>query len=269
MFCQIYDKHVTKACIAVLTRGYKTNKEYETLCKRNKSIEINLIDKEIDILIFHEGNITIEQQSYISNHTPLLHIIFIDISPIAFKKEKEQIKFSVETRGIPINYRHMCSFWFVDFWNVVKDYDFLLRIDEDCVMDCNIDTIFSQLHTYLFVAGHYENDQDFVTRGLNDFTRSFIEKNKHQYTFTETKPKQVAGPYTNVIGFSLIELRKNNILMKYIQEVDSSTLIYERRWGDLPIWGEVIYYICGTHTLLLDSYITYFHGSHHKQINTK
>lgn len=269
MICQIYDKKVTKACISVLTRGYKNNNEYDTLCKRNKSIEIHLDDKDTDILIFHEGNITIEQQSYISNQTPLLHIIFIDISPIAFKKEKERIPFSAETLGASIGYRHMCSFWFVDFWKLVMNYDFLLRIDEDCVMESTIDTIFSQLHTYLFVAGHYENDMDHVTRGLNQFTLTFIQHNSRQYMFTETKPKQPAGPYTNVIGLSLTELRKNNILMKYIQEIDSSTMIYERRWGDLPLWGEVIYYICGNHSLLLDPHLTYFHGSHNKKINRK
>jgi hypothetical protein len=39
-------------------------------------------------------------------------------------------------------------------------------------------------------------------------------------------------------------------------------MIYRRRWGDLPLWGEVIYYIFGSELLKIDKDIKYFHGSH-------
>ena len=54
-------------CIAVLTRGYPTISEYDQLIKRNIHISKNLNDKSLDILIFHEGNITEEHQIYIKN----------------------------------------------------------------------------------------------------------------------------------------------------------------------------------------------------------
>ena len=42
------------SCIAVLTRGYNNYNDYSMLIKRNKHIECNLNNKNIDVLIFHE-----------------------------------------------------------------------------------------------------------------------------------------------------------------------------------------------------------------------
>ena len=66
-------------CIAVLTRGYDRIEDYSLLIRRNKCIEINLIDKNTDNLIFHEGNIREEHQQYIQTQTPNLNIIFKEI----------------------------------------------------------------------------------------------------------------------------------------------------------------------------------------------
>ena len=54
---------------------------------------------------------------------------------------------------------------------------------------------------------------------------------------------------------------------KYIQHVDSSNQIYEKRWGDLPLWGEAIDYILGTDGLFIDKTFTYYHGSHNSHVN--
>lgn len=59
-------------CIAVLTRGYIDSKKYKTLIDRNICIDNHLIDKEVPVLIFHEGNIKHCDQTFIENQTPLL-----------------------------------------------------------------------------------------------------------------------------------------------------------------------------------------------------
>jgi hypothetical protein len=112
-----------KSCVAVLTRGYRDIHRYDSLIKRNQHIANNL-KGEVDILIFHEGNIHVGQQIYIQKKTPNL-LRFIDISEYAFKAEKENVVIK-EAPQFNVSYRHMCSFWFVDFWNYVKDYDKLL-----------------------------------------------------------------------------------------------------------------------------------------------
>jgi len=255
-----------KNCIAVLTRGYEDIKQYDLLIKRNNSILQNLNDTSTNILIFHEGNITEQHQVHIQTQTPALKLKFIDISHIAFQKSKEAIPFE-EAHGFGHGYRHMCSFWFVSFFDIVKDYDKLLRIDEDCIIESNIDNIFLELNNNLFVCGHLDKDEEFVTKGLNAFSLEFLNKNKEIYNFKNADTKEPGGPYTNLIGFNLDKMRKIELFEKYRIEIDKSNMIYKRRWGDLPLWGEVIYYIFGHETMKVDKTIKYFHGSHNMKVN--
>jgi hypothetical protein len=255
-----------KSCIAVLTRGYSHITNYSMLIKRNNYIANNLNDKSVDILIFHEGNIEKEHQSYIQSETPVLKIQFIDISNIAFMKEKQDIVIK-EAHRFGIGYRHMCSFWFVNFWDAVKEYDKLLRIDEDCFVDFNIDKILSCLDTSLFVAGGDCRDDEFVTKGLNNFSLEFINEHKNTYAFKQNGTKHPRGPFTHTMGFAIGKIRNYDIFHKYRFAVDASNMIYERRWGDLPLWGEVIYYIFGSETIHIDRSMRYFHGSHGASVN--
>ena len=253
-------------CIAVLTRGYNNTEQYSTLIKRNKHISVNLNDKTIDILIFHEGNITSEQQIFIINQTPELKIEFINILDIAFQNDKNNIIVE-EAPQFGLGYRHMCSFWFINFFNVVKKYDNLLRIDEDCFINSNIDNLFLELNKYIFICGKISGDCDFVTKGLNLFSLDFLKKYENNYTFKNKNPRGPCGPYTNLIGFSLKKINNNDAFKQYIDDLDKSDMIYKRRWGDLPLWGEVICYIFGDETLKVDNTIKYFHGSHNTYVN--
>ena len=258
-----------KKCIAVLTRGYEHFHNYSLLIQRNKHIENNLLDKTIDILIFHEGNITEQHQIEIAQQTPLLKIIFLNIkSSKAFRNEKENTQFYQPTLEWGIGYRHMCSFWFADFLHFVSEYDYLVRIDEDCNIYSNVDYIFTKLNEYCFISGTCEKDQPHVTLGLNQFTIDFVNKNSDSYVFKQNEVKDPpSGPYTNLFGISLNFVRTHDILLKYIQEIDFSNKIYENRWGDLPLWGEVIDYITGKESIFIDNTIKYYHASHCMQVN--
>ena len=256
----------SKICIAVLTRGYTNNNKYYKLIERNKCIEKRISSKKVDILIFHEGNITYSQQKYISTKTPSLPIKFINVTTNAFGKEKETIQIDNDTKAFTMGYRHMCSFWFIDFLNFVKEYDYLVRIDEDCFVMFDPLSMIVSLKDYHFVSGVYEDDEPYVTKGLNDFTLSFIKENS-TYIFSETDPKQPGGPYTNLFGISLHAIRNNPILYHYQLKVSYHNYIYKFRWGDLPLWGEVIHYIFGDKSLLLDTNLTYYHESHNMCIN--
>jgi len=255
-----------KSCIAVLTRGYDDISKYYMLIKRNNHIAKNLVDKSTDVLIFHEGNIKEDHQRYIQNETPVLKIQFIDISPIAFRREKQSIEIK-QAHGFGLGYRHMCSFWFVNFWDAVKEYDKLLRIDEDCYIDFNIDKFLSDLDKWFFIVGGDCKDGDYVTRGLNNFSLEFINQHKNTFIFKQNDTKFPSGPFTHTMGIALDKIRNNDIFQKYKLAIDESNMIYERRWGDLPLWGEVIYYIFGSDTLNIDKNIKYFHESHNVKVN--
>lgn len=253
-----------KNAVVVLTRGYININDYDTLIKRNISIERNLNDKNTHILIFHEGNINIEHQTYIIGKTKNLNIIFICIKDYAFTDEKKHIKHYEPSAEFGLNYRHMCSFWFVDFWNFVKEYTNIIRIDEDCEIMFNIDKVFDKLHNKVSIFGMWSEDVDYVTHNLNKFTLEFICKHT---TINNVKEHLPSGPYTNVIGLNLNLLRTNDVLHKYIKNISDSNNIYIYRWGDLPLWGEVLYYFYNENNYLLDEDIKYFHGSHNIDVN--
>lgn len=253
-----------KNAVILLTRGYTNIKRYDMLINRNKSIEKNLIDKSIDILIFNENNITNEHQNYIKKMTPNLNIIFINILEKAFLNEKKNIKVDKSVEKFSLGYRHMCSFWFVNFWNFVETYDRVLRIDEDCIIDFNIDKIFYLLNNKVAIYGHWERDCDFVTNCMNSFTLNFFKNNGIDII---KKDKIISGPYTNIISFNLEKLRQNELLFKYINEIDKSNNIYIWRWGDLPLWGEVLLYMYDKDDHLLTKYIKYYHKSHNRKVN--
>lgn len=261
-----YFHEMPKKCIAVLTRGYTNLNLYDNLIKRNQHIETQLMDKTIDILIFHEGNISEEQQEFISKQTPLLQIIFTNVKgEHAFRGEKEQVAIDPSTNPkneFGIGYRHMCSFWFMDVAPFVKNYDQMLRIDEDCYITSSVDDIFSNLHDYTLVSGKVATDAEFVTKGMNEFTLAFMNQDFKQHV-----SKSPGGPYTNLMALSLGAIREHVQFQKYVKAVDDSNYIYERRWGDLPLWGEAIHYLLGEETMLIDKSIRYFHESHASQVN--
>jgi hypothetical protein len=252
-------------CIAVLTRGYSDVQKYDDLIKRNNHISQNLRDKSIKNLIFHEGNITLEHQTYIKDQTIELDTEFIDVSDVCFKPEKKEIRFEA-AEGFELGYRHMCSFWFVNFFKLVEKYDQLLRIDEDCFVMTNLDGIFADLERYTFITAICADDDDYVTKGLNDFSLEFILLHLHS-PFKQYGAKKPRGPYTNLIAFSLETIRSNVLFQEYRDRVDAADFIYKFRWGDLPLWGEVIHYIFGNETMKVDTDIRYFHSSHKCDVN--
>ena len=245
--------------VVVLTRGYTDIKKYDTLLKRNEHIYKNLKNKNTDILIFHEGNITPKQQIYIKNKSNLPRLKFVSVER-DFKKKT--MNFYKPTKRFGIGYRNMCSFWFVGFWKYTKNYDKILRIDEDCFIDCNIDEIFEICNDKICVFGYMSNDSSYVTKGLNEFTINFLKQKK--IIKKKTNPN---GPYTNLICFNLQKLRKNKLLKQYINKIKISNNIYIFRWGDLPLWGEVLKYMFKNEDYLLSKKIKYFHKSHNKKIN--
>ena len=251
-----------KNCVAVLTRGYTNISSYQKLIRRNTQISKNLNNKDIDCLIFHEGNIPEEHQTYIQEKTPELRLIFINVNNgHAFKKENELIPHSEESKKWGgTGYRHMCAFWFTQFLEFTQEYDKLLRIDEDCYIDFNVDQQFETLDQFTFVCGRWEHDNySYVTRGLLQVSINIFGCSNHT----------LFGPYTNVTGFNLKIIRNtienNETLRKYIDTIISSNGIYQHRWGDLPLWGEMIVNIYGKSSVKLDK-LRYFHESHNLQL---
>lgn len=257
------------SAIVTLTRGYNNLQSYNKLILRNKSIEKNLYNKNIVLIIFHEGNILEEHQKYINSNTNSLSFEYIDVAKdgLAFHKEKEKIeKYNHhEVYGFPAGYFHMCHFWSIDFFYFVKNFDYIIRIDEDCTIDFNVDEMFNKLQHTTVLYGNTFKDVASVTQGLNQFTIDFLKKNIKDKNF---RPRPSVGPYTNIILFNLKRIRENDLIFEFLEEIKNSNNIYRYRWGDLPIWGEILHYFVDIDVINnSNKTIKYYHSSHSKQIN--
>ena len=275
-----------KNAIVVLTRGYNENHKYMKLISRNLMIDNvlfhkknknnNINKKNIDIIIFHEGNITYEQQNFIQSMTPKLELIFKDIKKCdpknAFDNKKNLKNMDLcppneKSERFGLGYKHMCHFWAIDYLYYLKDYKYIIRIDEDClILKFNHD-IFDKMKNdkIYFSSRKWQNqDHDFVTVGLKKTLEEFSKKFKLEKKCSYEK---VRCPYTNFMIIDIQYFLNNKMYNKYIKIIDKTHGIYSNRWGDLPIWGSFL-------SMFIDkknynngkkkpfNEITYIHGSH-------
>jgi hypothetical protein len=270
---------MNKNAIVVLTRGYENPIYYKNLIFRNKQIEekiTNKTNKSFDVLIFHEGNIIKEHQKLISDVTPKLKLNFIDVKKTtpktAFDNSKNKINMelcppTLQSNSFPLGYKHMCHFWSIDFLDYLKDYKFIIRIDEDCFIK-NFDLgILDEMekNKILFVSPEFQQQDDwFVIVGLEKLWNEFIEEKK----ITPFKSfQEVTCPYTNLMIVDIENIRNNDIINEFLKKIDSSHGIYSNRWGDLPIWGLILSTMVDSKYYSEIKSISYFHQSHNKNVN--
>lgn len=212
-----------KVAIIGLTRGYPNNQsKYSDLLLRNSKIYENINSKLLNpykLIIFHEGNISFSDQKYIQKNSPE-DLQFIDISNL-FNKYSS-------TDG----YKIMCKFQMYYLWQYVKEFDYVVRIDEDVFIEKydektiqkmakkNIDFYFSKLS--------YESHIP-----TNKTLPFFIKKH---YGLKNIKFYNHLFPYTNfyISKTNIWLIPRVNELLKKIAE---STEQIEFRWGDLPVLG--------------------------------
>lgn len=262
-----------ECAIIVLTRGYEKIDDYKVLIERNNHIRKNLRNVDIPLIFFHEGNITPEHQEHIIANTPDLWMNFIDISATAFLKDKESIKFDERTDHPPwqIGYRHMCHFWFKDFFDYVENYDYVLRIDEDCFVKFSIDKAFEEIISNKenpFFYGTTFGEPGWIVKNMNATTLDFMKKKG-----LNAKSRRAVGPLTCIFGLNLPIIReKMDILNEFFDHIDKSEGIYQYRWGDLPLWGEMMFYFFDIECLTekyIKRWMLWYHKSHGKTVNLK
>jgi hypothetical protein len=262
---------MNKNGIIALTKGYKKNEEYKELISRNKSIYDVYYSKlqnknECDIVLYHEGNITNEQQKWIQEQTPNLPLIFKEIEFINFnetdiKPNNKYCHLNDRTKYFPNGYKNMCHFWSVDLFKYTKEYDYIIRIDEDCIIKKLSPTILSEYKTknIYYSSPYYQGyDAEDFTMGMEQFFQD-INNGKKYYN--------IRFPYTNLFIMYVPYFLKNTKILEALSKINDTQCIFINRWGDLPIWGYLLKYYVPQENHIEDKNIAYVHGSHHANIN--
>ena len=195
-----------KIAIFALTRGYPQEKSsYRSLIKRNTSIyeHINKFrDNPADIILFHEGNISSNDQKYINSFYPE-NLIFKDVSQYFNVKDlnlEGEEKFN-------LGYRQMCRFNMYHIWEEVKEYDYILRVDEDVEIKKFDPYVFEYMESknIKYMTGRFTEDTHELT---NSTLPPFLKEN------TNLNVKKIynhRNPYTNLYATKVDFWRQDNV----------------------------------------------------------
>lgn len=268
--------------IAVLVRAQSSPLKYESnLILRNKAIQRYLYwnataNSRLELVFFHEGNLPVAHQQYIRDATPELPMQFIDVGEVF--REYKNVNISICPKVLLISqmfspgYHSMCHFWFLRFQRYLTAYDWMLRIDDDCILARPIRRHLQRLSPAVHFASclwvDLSNGTTDAIRPVNEGIvvtgmRNLTVKYARQHNLYEDIHSWHA-PYTNVMYINLHWLRNNTIVQGFMQTVEDSQCIYSNRWGDLPLWGAAIHLAKEPRYHLK---VPYYHGSHNLLVN--
>lgn len=261
-----------KIAICALTKGYFFKKNYGALIDRNKHIYENIIKKynfDIDLIIFHEGNIKPSHQVFVKKKSGFDSLKFIDIREAFSNQKINYSPFCSETRlskRFSHGYKCMCKFWFSDFLDYLKAYKFVIRVDEDCLIKSfPIDEFVKKLENNLcsyITPLIFEKDEGDVTLGLDKFCHDFFDKHHPPRV-----PNLNINPYSNVFMIDTQFFVNSTLFTTFAKEVLETGCIFINRWGDAVLWGAILS-MYKTNVMLESRAIRYLHGSHGTMINS-
>lgn len=240
-----------RTAVFCLTRGYQNPAMYSRLIARNMSIH-KFIGTSSDIVLFHEGNISRGHQQFIETKTPELQIKWIQI-PFQFPRDvplpQETIVTFYDGSCYP-GYHVMCEFHTCDVWDYLKNYDVVLRVDEDCILESEK---WSDVFTCVSPEVPYRTPMfDIETHELTNATLpKWLGEDASLYDRTM--------PYTNVF-LTRMDVWKREDVRAWIEHVRESRGCIKYRWGDHVLHG-VILKKFGIGHGTMPGY-DYYHGSH-------
>jgi hypothetical protein len=260
-----------KNAIVVLTKGYGTLDEYQLLLRRNQAIYDNfyslLPDKSnIDVVIFHEGNISQDHQDHIQNATQLMPMVFKIVTFLTPAIEQANaFCYSTElSEQFSVGYKNMCRFWSVGIFEHMAQYEYVIRIDEDCIlqtMDASVLTKYSGSGIMFASPSWIGEDTSDVIIGMHEFFRNY----------QMDLQRSVPNPYTNFMIINVPYFAAHQEIQRCLADVDRTNCIFVNRWGDMPLWGYILAVFVtnrGENKILLeDKDISYYHGSHDAKVN--
>jgi len=243
-----------KTAVFCLTRGYQNPALYSRLISRNESIARFL--KNAEVILFHEGNVSPEHQKFISSRTPELNIKWIQV-PWVFPGDipipEESVRTFYDGSCYP-GYHLMCEFHSCDVWDHLKEYDIVLRVDEDCILTSpKWSNVFESMDSYDYLTPMYDVETHDLT---NKTLPEWLGPDAHYY--------DRSMPYTNVFISKTAPWFRDDV-QEWLKKLKESHGCIKYRWGDHVLHSVVLKKFGISHGTL-DGY-SYYHGSHNRYVS--
>jgi FkbM family methyltransferase len=262
------DNATALGAIVCLTRGYSDVAQYSDLIKRNEAIFAHInsrMEVQYPLVIWHEGNISRAHQEYILSSERNADVRFLDISdvfqlPAGIDPALYEDQFST-------SYRLMCKFNAFDIWQASREFKYILRIDEDCIIQSIADDPFTwaeQNHLDYGFSIYTAEMHKATLATLPFFTRAYLDHRHEASGAGYLYPNWF--PYTN-FGIARTRFFLSGRVHDFLRcAVDQPDFFY-RRWGDLPLLGLAVDLFSEPDRISPIPELIYWHGSHNCLIN--
>jgi hypothetical protein len=186
------------------------------LIRRNQLIQEHInkkVSNTYPLVIFHEGNITPDARKYITD------------------KSRDQIVRFVDVSGhFSGGYEGMCQFNTLWLWHYCKEYDIIMRVDDDChITRCDTDP-FGQVGEHSFVKSADSAEAHSETNAtLPEFVEKLTGANRESFYNDKY-------PYTNVL-LAKPSFFLNDRIWFLLTSIATDPMQRANRWGDLPVLG--------------------------------
>ena len=231
------------------------------------------------VIILHEGDYTedAKKEIYTGIRSECRHLVSfksIDeddfcIPPhIDIDKMNSIIDIRVVTYWRNQKYRSMCYFWLKNFYKYTKDYNYVMRLDDDSIIEEPIkydlfELMSNKEYIYLsniihldcslcnygmkeFFLKHYEDKAEkiselFMSHTLasdslhfNDFKKLYQKINNEEY---EGDSVELNMPFMYYNNFNIIDVDIWNKpeIQDIVNKIDEQGYIFYCRWGDAPL----------------------------------
>lgn len=228
--------------IVCLTRGYNQISKYGNLINRNICIHKFLNqDCRYPLVIFHEGNIPAHHQKHVEENSKGQTIKWVDIS-------------DVWSGG----YEGMCRFQGLHLWEKCAEYDYIMRIDEDCfITSCPVDP-FTVIGDNVYLRSVYWSESHGETNATLPHALQRLTGVPHEQYYND---KFV---YTNV-SLSSVKFWLEPKMHKLLTTLCMSHEQRANRWGDLPLLGALLNLYAKGRVGHMHG-LTYSHQSHGNEV---
>lgn len=196
---------------------------WENIYKRNDLILRNI--GLHDMLIFNEGEYKEVDFSELSKTYPKIKFINIEKD----WRKKSLLNLFNQKMG----YKNMCSFFATKIWKYLKDYDYVIRLDDDSFLHTSIIDIVDDLDKNKF-------DFFYIRRKLDDHRPTektfplFLSKYFPNHSFI----KDIAMKnFYNNFQIVKVDFFLNPKVQLFLSDIEKTNNIFKLRWGDSNIWS--------------------------------
>jgi alpha 1,2-mannosyltransferase len=231
------------------------------------------------VIILHEGDYDDKSQEEIIKSVReegryLIKFQSIDVNDFSIPThiDMEKMQQCIDLQPVPYwrnaKYRSMCYFWIKNFLKYAKDYDYIMRIDDDSFIEepivkdlfqlmeekglnymsniIHIDCSMCNFEMKDFFSKHYPDKSDkikeiFVDHKL-DATSPYFENFKKMYKIIKEKDLdkseiEMSMPimYYNNFFITKTSVWNDDRVKNIIDEIDKCGNIFYYRWGDAPL----------------------------------